>query len=216
VVGTHIGAIAVPLARDCRELVAIEANPNTFKLLEANVRLNALNNVTLHNVGASDKEETLSFLLNRDASGGSKRMPATQRFFYTYDQPEVINIPAVSLDDLLGERTFDLIFMDIEGSEYFALKGMRKILARSRALMVEFLPHHIADVANVGIDEFLSVIEPHFPWLFIPGKPEMITGAAISQTLRGMFEAGVGHDGIYFLKEPEQHWLATWGILPPA
>jgi hypothetical protein len=37
VVGAHIGTIAIPLARLCAGVVAIEANPETFELLRLNV-----------------------------------------------------------------------------------------------------------------------------------------------------------------------------------
>src|SRR6185369_3602903 len=33
VVGAHIGALAIPLAKICNAVVAIEANPETFELL---------------------------------------------------------------------------------------------------------------------------------------------------------------------------------------
>ena len=75
VVGSHIGAHVVPLAKNCKTLVSIEANPNTFKLLKANVLLNECSNVVMYNIAASDKKETIEFLLNRDNSGGSKRIP---------------------------------------------------------------------------------------------------------------------------------------------
>jgi len=33
IVGTHIGSLAIPLSKHCKEITAIEANPNTFELL---------------------------------------------------------------------------------------------------------------------------------------------------------------------------------------
>ncbi|MGH7427267.1 MAG: hypothetical protein ACREJ4_02740, partial [Candidatus Methylomirabilaceae bacterium] len=60
--------------------------------------------------------------------------------------------------------------MDIEGSEYFALQGMQKILAHARVLVVEFLPHHLKNVSGVTVEQFLSVIPPHFRTLTIPSK----------------------------------------------
>ena len=31
IVGTHIGSLAIPLSKHCKEITAIEANPNTFE-----------------------------------------------------------------------------------------------------------------------------------------------------------------------------------------
>ena len=50
---------------------------------------------------------------------------------YTYDNPKVIDVDAYSLDEYLDHDEFDLVLIDIEGSEYFAMKGMSNILSLS-------------------------------------------------------------------------------------
>jgi FkbM family methyltransferase len=200
VVGSHIGAHVVPLAKKCKAVVAIEANPNTFKLLRTNIILNECKNVMLYNIAASDKEEVIKFLLNRANSGGSKRMPHESYIHYTYDNPEVIEIRAFPLDDTLGDESFDLIVMDIEGSEYFALRGMQNHLSRARALAVEFLPHHLRDIANVGIDQFVEAILPHFNKMHIEHRDIVNDKSNIRTTLVEMFNANEGHDLIFFMK----------------
>src|SRR5277367_6260859 len=37
VVGANIGTVAIPVAKMCRDLWAIEANPHTFELLKSNI-----------------------------------------------------------------------------------------------------------------------------------------------------------------------------------
>lgn len=212
IVGSHIGTHVVRLSRHCRSLTGIEANPATFRLLKFNVLLNECNNVAIYNIAASDKYEKITFLMNRENSGGSKRKPAVPYFHYVYDNPESIEIEAAPLDGFLDEKDFDLVFMDIEGSEYFALRGMQTILSRCKALSVEFLPHAIIDVACVGIDEFSSTITPHFEWMYIPRHEQLFRGPAIVHQLRTMFEAGEGHEGIYFLKKLSPEWLHTRGL----
>jgi hypothetical protein len=128
-----------------------------------------------------------------------------------YDDPEIIDIDTVSLDDLLQMRQFSLILMDIEGSEYFALKGMQKILAGSKALSVEFLPYHLRDVANVEILDFINTILPHFEWMYIPRYNSIFEKAEISKKVEEMYRAGECHEGIYFLKKLPQDWLKERG-----
>lgn len=53
---------------------------------------------------------------------------------------------------------FDLIVMDIEGSEYRALRGMPRILSATQALMLEVLPNYIDNIARVSVREFLEVL----------------------------------------------------------
>ena len=59
IVGAHIGALAIPLAKRCLQVIAIEANPNNFELLQTNIKLNNLTNITAHNIAASTKSETI-------------------------------------------------------------------------------------------------------------------------------------------------------------
>jgi len=140
VVGAHIGSLVIPIAKNCNKVVAIEANPNNFNLLKTNLHLNKTENVSIHNIAASSKQETIKFQMNVVNSGGSKRLPKNNEYMYRYDNPEVIEVQAHSLDEYLDENNFDLVLIDIEGSEYFAMQGMEKILSNCNTLIVEFLP----------------------------------------------------------------------------
>lgn len=202
VVGAHIGALAVPLAQRCARLVAIEANPRTFELLQANVRLNGADNIVVHNVAVGDEDgRTVEFMLNRENSGGSKLMPTHSVSGYTYDSPEVIQVMTSRIDTILPDQSFDLVIMDIEGSEIFALRGMPHILDSCRSIAVEFRPHHIADVANAGIDQFLDAIQPYFSWMYVPGRSSLLAKPHIAEALRTAYAAGECHDAIYLFKE---------------
>ena len=198
IVGAHLGSIAIPIANICSKLIAIEANPNNFRLLETNVKLNNTSNITIHNIAANDKEEKIKFQLNTVNSGGSKRVPITNRYAYTYDNPEVIDVQAHSLDNYLSEKEFDLVLIDIEGSEYFAMKGMTDILSKTKNLVVEFLPHHITNVAGVELSDFLGNIPKHLTKLTIPSKNKTYPIDEGIVTLQQMFQSGQGDDGIIF------------------
>jgi FkbM family methyltransferase len=200
VVGAHIGTVAIPVARLCRALWAIEANPRTFALLEINLRLNDAKNVHAVNIAAGDKEEEVEFVLSRTNSGGSKRMPRLRAPIYFYDDPEIVRLKARPLDDLFPDHRFSLVFMDIEGSEYAALKGMQRILGGARALFVEFLPHHLRDVASVTPEEFTSVIEPYFSKLLIPSKNIKVPRAEFRAALRAMYDKNEGDAGLVFTR----------------
>ena len=198
IVGAHIGSLAIPIANICAKLVAIEANPSNFKLLETNVKLNNTSNITLHNIAASNKKETIKFQLNTVNSGGSKRVPINNHYMYTYDNPEVIDVEAYSLDNYLSNNKFDLVLIDIEGSEYFAMQGMKDILSQTQTLIVEFLPHHITNVAGVKLTDFLDNIPGHLTKLTIPSKNKTYPIDIGIVTLQQMFQSGQGDDGIIF------------------
>lgn len=200
VVGAHVGTIAIPLARTVSHLVAFEADPQTYRLLQMNVLLNDATNITVHNLAASDSQGELAFLSGSANSGGNKRLPVRSSKRYTFDRPHLINIPAVRLDDEMLGSKFDLILMDIEGSEVFALRGMQRILAGARTLIVEFIPHHLRDVANVSVYEFLTPIIEHFDNCFSPAVGRSATREMFGELLQHLFDNDISEDGLVFTK----------------
>ena len=198
IVGAHIGSLAIPIAKKCSRLVAIEANPRNFNLLQKNIELNKITNITAYNNAASEKSETIKFQMNTVNSGGSKRVPVNNHYMYTYDNPEVIDVEAHSLDNYLSDTSFDLVLIDIEGSEYFAMRGMKEILTNTKTLIVEFLPHHITNVAGIRLTDFLDNIPQHLGQLTIPSKNVTYPIGVGTSVLRQMFDNGDGDDGIIF------------------
>ena len=198
IVGTHIGSLAIPLSKHCKEVTAIEANPNTYELLEINLQLNNAENVTPHNIFASDSQEKVEFLLNTVNSGGSKRKPKKSSFLYDFDNPEIIELESHRLDDYLPEHDYDLILMDIEGSEYFAMKGMKDILSNCKTLVVEFLPHHLKNVADIDVETFLSVLPGHFTKFELPDNKQKHNISEVNSVLQKMYDSNIGEDGIIF------------------
>ena len=200
IVGAHIGSLVVPISRICKQVVAIEADPDTYRLLTTNLLLNDVSNCRAINIAASDKAGKLDFLINRANSGGNKRVPKTKHPMYYSDGSAVISVDAFALDDYLDDLMFDLVLMDIEGSEYFALQGMQKILAHARVLVVEFLPHHLKNVSGVTVEQFLSVIPPHFRTLTIPSKGLTVDATDRATALTDMFKHDQADDGIIFTR----------------
>ena len=201
IVGTHIGSLAIPLSKHCKEITAIEANPNTFELLEINLHLNDAKNITPHNIFANDTPEKVEFLLNTVNSGGSKRKPKKSSFLYDFDNPEIIELESHRLDDYLPQHDYDLVLLDIEGSEYFAMKGMEDILSKCKTLVVEFLPHHLKNVADIDVDTFLSVLPGHFTKFNLPDHQQEHNISEVKAVLQKMYDSNIGEDGIIFTSE---------------
>lgn len=199
VIGAHIGTMAIPLAKQFAWVAAIEANPNTFRLLEMNIRLNNVTNCDIFNIAANDKDEKLRFMLSRANSGGSKRKPINDHYMYNYDAPQEIEVTGVSLDTFFNRRDFDLVLMDIEGSEYFALKGMQHILSHTQTLIIEFLPHHLRNVSGVTVEALLALL-PGFTTLHVPSLNKTVTTTDFAPLLNYMYERELGDEGIIFRK----------------
>jgi FkbM family methyltransferase len=200
VVGAHIGSLAIPIAKRVNKMVAIEANPYTFSLLKRNIELNGLANVEAHEVAASDVFEKLCFLINTQNSGGTKRKPIITNEMYTYDNPEELLVNAVPLDNLLKDQVFDLIVMDIEGSEYYALKGMQNLLENTKALVIEFVPHHLKNVSNVSLEDFLSLLGA-FDIMHLPSKKINVPSQHFLNVLQYLYDNDKSEDGLIFFKQ---------------
>jgi FkbM family methyltransferase len=163
VVGAHVGAFAIPLAKKVCKVVAVEANPKTYELLKLNALLNGLRNIEVHNFAAGDKTGDVSFVLTNTNTGGSRvKMSELDRRTLFNERPQNVTVQMRRLDDVFPLSTFDLIVMDVEGSEALALGGMQSLLGRSRALVVEIVEKHLRRIAKVSNEQFLSLITPHF------------------------------------------------------
>jgi FkbM family methyltransferase len=203
VLGGHIGSLVVTLAKLCKELTVFEANPDSLKLLNKNLLLNKIYNVKTYNKAVNHENKLLKFLISKDNSGGSKRLPLIKASGYFYDNPKEISVEGVVLDSFLKYKSFDLIFVDIEGSEYFAFKGMQKIFKMSKVLITEFVPHHLKYVSSVSVLDFWSTLEPHFKYLYIPESKKLFEGSRIIlRQLTLMFDSDKNYDNIVFLKKP--------------
>ena len=173
-VGAHIGSFLIPIARRCRSVVGVEANPATFRLLELNVIVNGLSNVEVFNVAALDREGAVRFVANKVNTGASKIFSGDADHPETdFEDPEVVEVRAARLDDVLGSRSFDLIVLDIEGSEYRALGGMPETLAGARQLVIEFGPALIESVARITAAQFLEAVPERFTTASLLGEERL-------------------------------------------
>ena len=198
--GAHIGAHVVPISKMVQSITAFEANPFTHTLLEKNLALNNCLNVKHFNVAASDADQDIEFACNVVNSGGSKRMPIFNDQIYFDDETKIVTVKAKPLDNLLNDHDYEFIFMDIEGSETLAMRGMPKIISKARVLVAEFIPHHLSRVAGVTVSDFLEPLRT-FKTAIFPSFKKTVYGTDIEMVLGRMFEADAVELGIIFVKD---------------
>jgi FkbM family methyltransferase len=198
--GAHIGSLLIPLSTRVQSIVGIEANPRTFKKLRLNVLMNECHNVRVFNLAASDTTGSIEFLLGKMNTGASKRMPLVKSDRYFGDHPEVVRVPSVRLDDLLPHEQFDLVFMDIEGSELFAMRGMPRILASAKVVVAEFYPFMVREVAGATVEEFLEPLS-EFETLGIPSLGKTVYKEDFRAALQDLFDRNHCDNGIIFVRD---------------
>lgn len=115
-------------------VISIEAAPPHVEALRKNIQLNGMRNVSLVEVAVGDSVGEATLALPRGGNLGMFTLGPVNS-----DEP--YSVALRPMDDLLAEQgihSIDLIKMDIEGSEYRALRGAAKTLARYKpALLIE-------------------------------------------------------------------------------
>ena len=132
-IGSNIGFYSIISLSKYKygQAYAFEANPETYRVLEKNIRLNRLENkVTAYNIGLSSSDGTLNFYKDKFHTGGSKILSKDD--IKRYDESQTSKIPVKRLDDVFKENISDISFIkiDVEGHELEVLKGMDSILEK--------------------------------------------------------------------------------------
>ncbi len=200
-VGCHIGSLSIPIAKDVRKIYMVEANPKTFNLLDMNIKLNDLDNVIPLKLAADEEDGEIEFILNEVNSGGSKRLPNKLNYNYVYDKPKIIKVRKAKLDNIIKDEEIALVFMDIEGSEYYALKGMRNILKRTQVLILEFIPDHLKNVSGINVQLLLDEIEGLFNHMKILESEKEYKREEFKKILIHMFHNNISSEGLIFSKK---------------
>ena len=141
-IGAHIGYYTMlfsKLVGKNGQVFAFEPEPENFQLLAENT--GKYRNVKIFKKAISDKSGPLWFYRSEGKTACHSLLPADFR-------NEKIEVQAATLDQFLLENNspkIDLIKLDIEGAEPYAVAGMRKLFAESKDTMLvfEFCPNNL-------------------------------------------------------------------------
>jgi FkbM family methyltransferase len=106
-----------------------EPVPTTFFILNSNVENNKISNIYLNQAALSNESKKIKLSLDKQMVNniGSYSMGVTDNIL------EEIESISISLDEYIASKSIkkvDLVKMDIEGAEFFALLGMQNIIER--------------------------------------------------------------------------------------
>jgi len=100
-----------------------EPLPRNLDFLRRHLVLNRIENVTVIDAAVSDRTGTVRFAEDSSTSKGR------------IGEGGALEVKSISLDDWIEKGVLpapDMLKIDIEGAEYLALQGMRRMLARAR------------------------------------------------------------------------------------
>jgi FkbM family methyltransferase len=146
--GAYIGLYTLLAARRAGSggtVVAIEPVPPNARALRENVSANGFDDrVEVVEAAAADAPGSAPLHLH-SALDQTGFIPTSM------EVKEILTVSCVPLDEVMGERRFDVLKVDTEGAEAVALAGLSRTLERSGGA-VAFIECHSARLASSGVD----------------------------------------------------------------
>lgn len=145
-VGANIGTLVFPAARIVGpegKVVGIEAHPQTFKNLEANVTLNRFPNIEIIHTAAGNSTGEI-FFSNMNTDDQNKVVE---------ENASTIRVPVNTLDKILINIAYvSVLKIDVEGYEKFVLEGAAEVLGRTDVVLYESWDSHFLKFGyNAGV-----------------------------------------------------------------
>src|ERR687885_1201189 len=123
------------------KVIAIEAHPGNYEMLNRNIKLNGLTNVITLNYAAYSKESKIKLFLPDEDLGYTMHHSVMFNYLSSKyllqgkDNEKFIEVNANTLDNLLqknGISQVNWLKIDVEGAEFEVLKGSANILSISK------------------------------------------------------------------------------------
>jgi len=158
-VGSHVGKYTCVVAKQLEgkgKVISIEADPNNFKALQENIKLNKLKNVEAYNVAAFSENKRIKFY------SGSLTEASQSSAIIKPKNSNIIEVNATRLDSIVKKKKdITLMKIDVEGAEFEVLKGSREILRKAKPiLIVENMYNKIFQKCKeMLVDEFIYLCQ---------------------------------------------------------
>lgn len=131
-VGANVGMYTLSLAECFEHVAAFEPHPVTRKVLELNVAINGLKNVSVSSYALSNKSgsATLEDNLNNigaatlEGSGGSNNTYSVET-----------KVASTAINEIFNDQSISLIKIDVEGHELKVIEGLREILMSQKPVI---------------------------------------------------------------------------------
>lgn len=128
-IGAHIGYYTIMLSKlvgESGKVYAFEPDKKNYQLLQKNIKLNNCNNIITYDCAIAEQNGKANLIISKTNSGGHMLEYSNRG----------IPIQTKTLDSFDIKPNF--IKMDIEGSEYYAIQGMKETLKNNPTILIEF------------------------------------------------------------------------------
>ncbi len=168
-IGAHIGVFTMFFSKKVGrngKVISFEPNKNSFKTLKEHIKINRkelYNNIKIFNKGIGNKTETRKLKFSQHFSAtGSIVKTIQNNLAKRHPNLKEMDVKIDSLDNIIKNYKIpapDFIKIDVEGMEYFVLKGMISTIIKNKK------PYLYIEVHNVNGEEKLKNIKRIFDLL---------------------------------------------------
>ena len=158
-IGAHIGLYTIIASKRVGangKVVAIEANPSNFELLNRNIKVNQLTNIISLNNAVYSKETKLKLYLPGEELGHTTYN--TVMSDRAKNEDKFVEVSANTLDYLLQLKEItdvNWVKIDVEGAEFEVLKGAHNLLLNSRNIVILVEAHGSPNDYRLKLEEFI-------------------------------------------------------------
>jgi FkbM family methyltransferase len=162
-IGAHMGRYTIIGSKRVGaqgRVVAIEAHPENFEMLNRNIKLNQLTNVIPLNYAVYSKETKIKLYLPSGESGFTKYNTIMPNWINT--QEKFVEVNANTLDYLLQlnkirQEEVNWIKIDVEGAEFEVLKGATNVLSKSKDVAILMELHGPPHIYRPKVEELVNL-----------------------------------------------------------
>ncbi|MGB3586777.1 MAG: FkbM family methyltransferase [Tunicatimonas sp.] len=157
-VGANIGWYSLLFSRygpANTQIFAFEPDPLNYNLLKKNIQQNNATQVTCYNQALSDKVEKKTLYLYPSKNRGRHSL-------LPINEGEQVEVSTITLDTFIDEHQLDqsrvkFIKIDVEGYEFFVLKGGQQLLEHVPIIHTEFAPSYMQK-GGIAPSDFLDTL----------------------------------------------------------
>ena len=196
-VGAHVGCHALLAARlvgPQGKVIAFEASPENFSLLQKNVALNGYQNIECVQKAVSNRSGTITFHLSLEGNDRNSIYDNSR----TGRPGRAVTVPATTLDEFMASAGWphvNLVKIDVEGAEPLVFEGMSELLRRSHdvALIIEFAPACLRESGHNPEKVLRAIFDSGFDIEVLEGTnaPKSLTSAEFTAFVKTVESEGM-------------------------
>jgi len=164
--GAHIGEVAISLLvrNEFERAIAVEPEPKNYELLCYNVEQNGLDGrIETHDCALSDREGEILLELNTVNTGDNRVCRSGKS-----DWPTT-TVKTRTLDSIVAGRKIDLVWMDVQGHDGWAIKGGTELFSTGLPFVDEIWPYGVAR-SGMDLEEYIGLMQSHWPSFYFMGE----------------------------------------------